>query len=353
MKSVIYILFFLFVSESFLFANSVNKDGVEDTNSAIIFTYHRFGEKKYPSTNIRLEQFEYQLNYLQDNNYNVWPLSKIVNYLKEKKQIPPKTVAICMDDAYVTVYTNAYPMLKKRHFPFTVFVNTMPIIHKSKRYMTWDQMREMSTNGAHYANHTYSHAYITQKKSENKEQWKKRVTKEIVKAEEKIKKELGNSMEENPKMLAYPFGEYSEQTADLVKSLGYVGVSQVSGPFGQYTDLMEIPRFPMSETYATKSGFLLKINTIPLPIESISPKETMLGHQNPPTLDIKLKRPLKNMLCYKSNGDKIDMKWISDREVKIKSKTRIKLPRDHYTCTAKAENGKWYWYSHLWVFRQR
>ncbi len=352
MKNVLSFLFFLCLFETVLSAQNVAQTS-KDEDYAVIFTYHRFGEAKYPSTNIRLEQFKYQLDYLQEHHYNVWPLSKIVNSMIKKEKIPPKTVAICMDDAYVTVYTNAYPMLKKRHFPFTVFVNTMPIIHKSKRYMTWDEMREMSENGASFANHTYSHAYLTQKKSENKEQWEKRVRKEIDKADEKIHKELGEGVNSDPKMLAYPFGEYSIQLEKLLKSMNYVGISQLSGPFGAETSLRRVPRFPMSETYATKNGFLLKLNTIPLPIESVSPQETMLSKQNPPALTIKLKKPLKDMLCYKSNGDKIDMKWRSATEVEIKSKTRLKLPRDHYTCTAKADNGKWYWYSHLWVFRQK
>lgn len=352
MKLVTSFLFFLYLFETLLFAAATDKKS-EDNNYAVVFTYHRFGEKKYPSTNIRLEQFAYQLDYLKNNNYNVWPLSKIVNYMKENKSIPPKTVAICMDDAYVTVYTNAYPMLKEKNFPFTVFVNTMPVIHKSKRYMTWDQMREMSAHGAYFANHTYSHAYLTQKRSENKEQWDKRVRKEIEKADEKMHKELGESVNTDPKMLAYPFGEYSVELEKLLVSMDYVGISQVSGPFGKDTSLTRVPRFPMSETYATKKGFLLKLNTVPLPIASIKPEETMLKGNNPPTLRIRLKEPHKDMLCYKSNGDKIDMKWISDTEVEIKSRKRLKLPRDHYTCTAKAEDGKWYWYSHLWVFRQK
>ncbi|WP_345991368.1 polysaccharide deacetylase family protein [Sulfurimonas sp. HSL-1716] len=352
MKIVVFFLFFIYLFESLLSAENI-KNKADDTNYAIVFTYHRFGETRYPSTNIRLEQFKYQLNYLKDNHYNVWPLSKIVNYMRENRPIPPKTVAICMDDAYKSVYTKAYPLLKQKDFPFTVFVNTMPVIHKSKRYMSWDEMREMGKHGASFANHTYSHDYLTQKKSENKEQWKKRATAEIEKAEEKLRKELGDALCETPKMLAYPFGEYSVQTEALIKELEYAGISQLSGPFGQDTDLTRVPRFPMSETYATPKGFLLKLNTVPLPIVYEEPVDTMLNGKNPPKLRIKLKEPIKNLQCYKSDGDKIKMQWIDDKEVVIQSKTRLKLPRDHYTCTAKADDNKWYWYSHLWVFRQR
>ena len=347
----IFSLFLLLLFSFTAYAATVSTP--EDDDYAIIFTYHRFGETKYPSTNIRLDQFKYQLDYLKEHNYNVLPLYKIVKMIQTGEKIPPKTVAICMDDAYRTVYTNAYPMLKERGFPFTVFVNTMPIIHKSKRYVTWDMLREMAQHGAYYASHTYSHAYLTQKKSENKEQWEKRVRMEVDKADEKMRKELGNSVNEHPKMIAYPFGEYSLQLEELLKSMDYVGISQLSGPFGSNISLMRVPRFPMSETYATKKGFLLKLNTVPMPVASVTPEETMLGKFNPPQLRIKFKRALKGVVCYKSSGDKIDMKWINDKEVVIQSQTRLKLPRDHYTCTAKAEGNKWYWYSHLWVFRQR
>lgn len=351
MKVVVYLMIFFYLFESFLFASRVD-DGSEDTGSAVIFMYHRFGEKTYPSTNIRLEQFEYQLNYLKDNYYNVWPLSKILSYMIDKKKIPPKTVAISMDDAYRSVYTKAYQRLKEKHFPFTVFVNTFPIDRKSKNYMSWDQMREMSKNGAEFANHTLTHPFLLKNSSESTEEWTARVKKEVTKAQERLQQELGSGTNENPKMLAYPFGEYSEQTVGLIKSLGYVGVSQTSGPVDQNTDLMAITRFPMSESFATEQGFLLKLNTLPLPIRSVLPTQTLIEDENPPTLHVKLRRPLKDMLCYTSNGDKIDMKWISDTEAEVKAKSRLLPPRDHYTCTARAEEGKWYWYSHLWVFKK-
>ena len=38
---------------------------------ATVLMYHRFGEDKYPSTNIRIEQFEAHLNMLANGDYNI------------------------------------------------------------------------------------------------------------------------------------------------------------------------------------------------------------------------------------------------------------------------------------------
>ena len=52
------------------------------SDSAVIFMYHRFGEDEYPSTSIKLEQFEAHLAELKSGAYNVIALSDIVKALE-------------------------------------------------------------------------------------------------------------------------------------------------------------------------------------------------------------------------------------------------------------------------------
>ncbi|MCF6340189.1 MAG: polysaccharide deacetylase family protein [Sulfurimonas sp.] len=320
-------------------------------NSAVAFIYHRFAEAKYPSTNITLEQFKYQLNYFESNNYNVWPLSKIINYLNNNKTLPLKTVAITIDDAYLSVYTNAYLLLKNKNFSYTIFVNTNSIDYKSKNYMSWKMMREMQNNGAEFANHSLSHEYLLPKKDETNEAWEKRFRKEVQKAQQRLQEELGSDTNKNPKLFSYPFGEYNLKMAQILNELGYIGISQTSGAIGKDSDMQAIPRFPMAEAYATHSGFKTKLNTLPMPIESVSQKEPVIKEGTSPKLRLKLKKPLKNLRCFISSGEVIGLKWLSKTEVEISANKPIKPPRDKYTCTAPAGNSKWYWYSHLWIVR--
>jgi len=320
---------------------------------AIILQYHRFGESKYPSTNISMELFKKHMAYLYNNNFNVIPLSEVVDALMYKRELPPKTVAITIDDAYKTVYTKAYPVMKKYNFPSTTFVNSLPIIHKSKRYMSWDDMREMGKNGAEFANHTYSHQYLVRYDKNSSKDYIKEITKEIQKSEAKIEKELGKYVCTTPKMLAYPFGEFDAELMQLMKKLGYVGIAQNSGPISTRSNLLALNRFPMSSHFGKMKSFLLKINTLPLAVKSTSTDDTIVTEKNnPPHFSMKLEKKFTNLQCFTSNGKKIDMKWLSPTEVEMQSYVKLKYPRDHYTCTSMASKGKWYWYSHMWVIQK-
>ncbi|QOP45655.1 polysaccharide deacetylase family protein [Sulfurimonas paralvinellae] len=320
----------------------------------VILQYHRFDENKYPTTSISMKLFTQQMEYLTQHHYNIWPLSKVVRYLQQKKPLPDKTVVISIDDAYRSTYTKAYPLLKKYHLPFTLFVSTLPVDHGSKNYLTWDMMREMAKNGAEFANHTYSHQYLVRDRLKDPQD-KQYIVDEIQKSQEKLEKELGNSVATKPKMLAYPFGEYDKNLMHITKELGYVGVAQNSGPISSESDFMALRRFPMSGGYGEMEQFVVKINTLPLPLLSVEDEDTIVDESNnPPLLTLSLQKPLKGFQCFNANGEKLKMQWMSDTQVTVQSSKPLAYPRDHYTCTAPTQNKEsWYWYSHLWVVLQK
>ncbi len=349
MKTVILLSIYFLLTQTSLYAVVDRQSVQKNSSSAVVFMYHRFGNSKYPSTNIRMEQLKQHLEYIKENNFNVWQLSKIVRYLQAGKQLPPKTIAISVDDAYITTYTKGYPMFKERAIPLTVFVNTNPVDKKSKHYMSWEQMREMSKNGVEFANHSLTHEYLLPAKEESKKSWEERFKKEVLRAQKRLQEELGATTNTHPKLFSYPFGEYNEDMANILKSLGYVGVAQESGVMDASSDFRALPRYPMSEIYGSPKGFQLKINTLPLPVESISPWEPVVGNENPPQLRLKLKRAVDGVGCFLSSGERIDFKWISDTELEIQAHSPLQPPRDRYTCTAPAGDGRWYWYSHMWI----
>ena len=96
--------------------------GAYAADYAVILMYHRFGENDYPSTNIRLEQFDAHLKTLASSDYNVMALADIIDRLQDGQPLPERTVAITIDDAYLSVYTEAWPRLQAYGFPATVFV---------------------------------------------------------------------------------------------------------------------------------------------------------------------------------------------------------------------------------------
>ena len=103
---------------------------------AVVIMYHRFGEQDFPSTNVTMDQFREHVAELKNGGYNVVSLPKIIAALRNGEALPPKTVGLSVDDAYSSVYSRAWPILKEAGFPLTVFVATDPVDKQLPRYMS-------------------------------------------------------------------------------------------------------------------------------------------------------------------------------------------------------------------------
>ena len=132
--------------------------------TAVVLMYHRFGESHYPSTSITMEQFDAHLAELESGGYNVVPVPDIIAALRAGQTLPDRTVGITVDDAYLSVYTRAWPRLKEAELPFTMFVATDAVDRATSQgaagYMTWDQVREMAASGVTIGSQTASHLHM-------------------------------------------------------------------------------------------------------------------------------------------------------------------------------------------------
>lgn len=324
------------------------------SQATVVFLYHRFGEQAHPSTNVTLEQFTAHLNYLQENNYSVWPLARIVTALQEGQPLPENVVAITVDDAYLSVYTEAFPLLKQRGFPFTVFVSTAAVDDGLADFMSWEQMRTMQAAGASFANHGVSHATVLRGKSETLEAWHARVRDDLVHAQARLQAELGADTNEAPRLFAYPYGEYSAESAELVRQMGYVAFGQQSGALGARADFRALPRYPMAERFAALNDFALKARTLALPVQSAEPWDPLaVVKTNPPQLVVHLSRALPDLVglaCY-IGGTRVEPEWLDEEKLSflVPAATALPAGRSRYNCTAPAGQGRYYWYSHLWI----
>ena len=91
---------------------------VKASDWAVIFMYHRFGESEFPTSNIRIDQFEGHLKELATGGYTVLPVPEILESLRTGASLPDRTVGITIDDAYKSVYVEAWPRLKAAGLPF-------------------------------------------------------------------------------------------------------------------------------------------------------------------------------------------------------------------------------------------
>jgi len=324
--------------------------GAAAASHAVAFMYHRFGEDRYPSTSIRLEQFDAQLDYLQQNGFQVWPLERVIEHILRNEPLPERTIAITVDDAYLSVYEHAWPRLKARGWPFTVFVNTDPVDRRLGGFMSWEQMRTMQQAGVRFANHTASHDSLAARRADEDEAaWERRVHADIGRAQQRLHEELGAAVDQEPRLFAYPYGEYDTRAADLVRRMGYIGFGQHSGAIGTLSDRRALPRYPMAEAFAAIEPFARKAASLPLPVAQATPWEPHITTNNPPPLTLTLQQPLRGVACYNAAGQPLTLTWLDDTRLQVQAAERLPHGRSRYNCTAPAGSGRWYWYSHPWL----
>ncbi|PLY12648.1 MAG: chitin deacetylase, partial [Desulfuromonas sp.] len=110
-----------------------------------IFVYHRFGDARYPSTNIELKVFAAQLDYLIEQRIPVLPLSQVVTRLRRGAELPERYVVLTVDDGYASFLSGAMPLLRQRQLPVTLFVSSRSV--GARGYLDWEQLRILQREG--------------------------------------------------------------------------------------------------------------------------------------------------------------------------------------------------------------
>jgi len=220
-KSLLLIIVLLFLIIHICYQNAFQINNIVYAEETIIpiLDYHNFTIEESSSYKINIIEFEKQMDYLAAHNYSVISLSELLKVLRTGK-LPPKPIAITIDDGFRSSYTLAYPVLKKYNFSATLFLYTN-FIEKNSYSLTWEEIREMTKNNIEIGSHTLSHCNLLKyKKNENYETYLARIRKEIFLSKEILE----NKIENKVKFFAYPYGTYDPTIKDLVIQAGYEGI---------------------------------------------------------------------------------------------------------------------------------
>ena len=307
--------------------------------SAVILMYHRFGESAQPSTNIRLDQFEAHLEELQSGGYTVLPIPDILAAIDSGQPLPDRTVGITIDDAYLSVYTEAWPRLRRAGLPFTLFVATDAIDREFASYMNWDQIRELRDNGVTIGSQTASHLHMPANRDA-------RNVEDIQLSNERFQSVLGNK----PPLFAYPFGEASTRIKEIVQEAGFAyAFGQHSGALHASSDRFYMPRFALNENFGDTKRFKLVANALPVPHTDLTPQNPTLT-RNPPLFGFTLSddgSTLRGLTCYSGDQGKLQMQRLGPR-IEVRLAHNFSPGRARINCTAQGPDGRWRWLGMLY-----
>ncbi len=166
---------------------------------------------------VTVDNFEKQLNYLDQNGYNTLTLEEFYNWKKNNKRIPEKSVLLTFDDGFYNIYYLARPILKKHNYHGSLFMIGNVTFDTTKSF----DPKEYSTIGLdiinkpddtlEYQSHTYDMHIIVDGKPKVASASKKEIEEDF----EKMKNLLHSGY------LVYPYYMENSTIREVLKEYNY------------------------------------------------------------------------------------------------------------------------------------
>lgn len=205
-----------------------------------ILIYHQVGVDLGREMEVSTEVFASHLDWLQAHGQIV----HLETAVERRGDVnADRLFVLTFDDGFRDVYQNAFPLLREREIPFTLYLTTGPIDTGGvldSRYpdalaLTWDQVNEMAATGlGTIGAHTHSHCDLRRASRDV-------VIDELDTSNLLIRENTGLT----PRHFTYPWGWWSE-TADLLVRERYETATVGStSPITFESDLLTLGRYPV------------------------------------------------------------------------------------------------------------
>jgi peptidoglycan/xylan/chitin deacetylase (PgdA/CDA1 family) len=191
--------------------------------------------------------FAEQMKALSDSGYKTILPHQLYDYLVYGAALPPKPVMISFDDTDADQYTIGATEMNKYGFKGVYFVMTISI--NRPRYMTEEQIRNLSDSGHSIASHTWDHHMVTKYTGAD---WDS----QFVKPKIRLEKITGKPVD----YFAYPFGLWSKESITELKKRGYKLAFILSTKRDSTEPLYTIRRMIVPGTWTTP-GMMKAIRT--------------------------------------------------------------------------------------------
>lgn len=160
-------------------------------NRVPILYYHGIGPSPYDE--VTPELFHKHIKFLTQK-YKIKSVSDIKNSTREKN-----VIGLSFDDGFESVYTHAFPVLKKFNAKATIYLATKYIdnvwMDNETPMLKSHQIKEMADYGIEFASHTHTHCDVSKAPIPN-------LIEDLKKSQEIISRFTGD----NKMGFAYPFG---------------------------------------------------------------------------------------------------------------------------------------------------
>lgn len=214
-----------------------------------ILLYHSVGRADstdHLGLRVSCQNFMKQMEFLNDEGYRVYNLEELLDAVKEKRPIQPKSLAITFDDGYKDVLLNAFPVLRRFNFPAAIFValdyidgrmnNSEKYYWEKWEYLSRDDIKDLARMNITIGSHSLSHRPLAGLTSET-------IEREAVDSKKRLEEIIGRPVD----LFSYPHGSVDRKSKDALGQAGYIAAySSRVGKNNHEADLFEFNRTEIS-----------------------------------------------------------------------------------------------------------
>lgn len=173
-----------------------------------ILCYHHIRDSKVGDYTVSPESFRQQMKILSDSGYKTILPNQLYNYLAHGNAIPEKSVMITFDDTDQEQFTIGKKEMDKYGFKGVYFIMTISI--NRPRYMTREQIKQLTDEGHAVECHTWDHHRVDKYVDSD---WDI----QLVKPQKTLETITGKTIQ----YFAFPFGVWSKSAIPELKKRGY------------------------------------------------------------------------------------------------------------------------------------
>ncbi|MFN7899762.1 MAG: poly-beta-1,6-N-acetyl-D-glucosamine N-deacetylase PgaB [Synechococcaceae cyanobacterium] len=217
----------------------------------LVLAYHEIaepGQAISPDYAVSPSALATQLGWLQEHGYHFISIEQLLAARAGKAPLPQRPVLLSFDDGYASVYSQAFPLLKRFQAPALVAVvghwlEPEPgkvsfgegLIDRQK-LLSWAQLREMQQSGlVEVASHSFdlhhgingnpqgnqmpaatTRAYTAQHGYESEASYRQRLRDDLGRSVSQIQQQLGR----RPRVIVWPYGRYNAIAESVAREQG-------------------------------------------------------------------------------------------------------------------------------------
>ena len=198
-----------------------------------ILIYHRVGVEVGRQMEVTVSDFNWQLDWLMENREVVDLDTAVERWVEPGSE---SLVVLTFDDGYRDTYATAFPYLKERGLPMTLYLATKTI--GDNGHITWGEVEEMVSTGlVTVGAHTHRHRDLRHASD-------REVEEELTMSNRLI----GNRIGVLPRHFAYPWGYWSRSADSIVRQHYETAVLGAPPPRTRFDSTLDpylIHRYPV------------------------------------------------------------------------------------------------------------